>query len=436
MQLIKYCFIFLFSFSVYAQNEIIELPLSKEIGYGYFKPSFRGINTYPAEKTGRPLEKTQLNLSGPPSNWGNIKYGDIETNIYQTVYQAYLEEKISQKDFDQMKKAWDWKLDSSELSESAIKTKIGFATGTDSSGNLKMIIDANNNLTLTDDKAFEPLNHDSIKDYNQDSIALKNSIPITFEQFINNKVQEVTLPYFVKHISKYDILVGNFPQYSKTTFEGNEIVVCSDNFTNLLYKNPSIATIDSTVNKDSKIDNQKLIEKNEYIKINGKLYKNMGVSLANNTLKLEAIDEDKNELFSTQRGFRPPPFNARKFKSDTTISLKNLEGKYVLIDFWAVWCQPCIAELPNLKQLYEKTNRNDFEIISIVGESKFQNLEKAIEKFSINWPHIFSDEDNQLVEKYKINGYPTTFLLNKEGYIIAKDIRGEELKEKVLELID
>ena len=86
--------------------------------------------------------------------------------------------------------------------------------------------------------------------------------------------------------------------------------------------------------------------------------------------------------------------------------------------------------------MYEKTNRSDFEVISIVGESKFQNLEKSIEKFSINWPHIFSDKDNQLIEKYKINGYPTTFLLNKKGYIIAKDIRGEELEEKVLELID
>lgn len=115
--------------------------------------------------------------------------------------------------------------------------------------------------------------------------------------------------------------------------------------------------------------------------------------------------------------------------------MESLKGKYVLLDFWAVWCGPCIDEIPNLKKLYAAADKSQFEIIGIVGDSPSQSLEELIDKQGINWPQILSDETNEITKKYGINGYPTTFLLDKEGTIIAKNLRGTELEEKILSLI-
>ena len=122
----------------------------------------------------------------------------------------------------------------------------------------------------------------------------------------------------------------------------------------------------------------------------------------------------------------------KEFTNGTTISSESLKGKYVLLDFWAESCAPCIAEFPNLKELYAKTDREKFEIIGIVGRSSPNRLKERIEQHALAWPQIFSDN---IVDMYGIPGFPTTFILDTEGTIIAKDVRGKELEEKILSLI-
>jgi hypothetical protein len=81
-------------------------------------------------------------------------------------------------------------------------------------------------------------------------------------------------------------------------------------------------------------------------------------------------------------------------------------------------------------------DRSKFEIISIVGDSTSESLDKMIEKHSILWPQVVSNDINRIKEEYGIKGYPTTFLLNPDGVIIAKNIRGQELENKVLNLMN
>ncbi|KKK49914.1 hypothetical protein LCGC14_3130250, partial [marine sediment metagenome] len=184
-----------------------------------------------------------------------------------------------------------------------------------------------------------------------------------------------------------------------------------------------------------KVEPKSILSINEYLEIQGKLYKILGVSLYKNILTLEKTNLPKNQLYSTQVGFESFPFEGKDFETKSSISMNSLKGKYIFLDFWSVHCGPCIYEIPNLKQLYGKIDKSKFEIIGIVGNSTPDELEKMINQKSITWPQILSNDTNKIEEDYGIYKYPTTFLLNPQRTIIAKDLRGKELEDKVLSLI-
>ncbi len=417
-----------------SKQKTIELPLTQKNGYGYFHSALGEISPYSDDENNQ-WRKTYLKVSGAPENLTDVKIGDIETNIYQSVYQNYILGNITKERYEELQKSWDWKPDTLELSKEPLKCKIAFAYGKDSTGVVKMVVDANNNLDFSDDEIFTPFNMTPSKSLNNDSLAQKNSINVSFERFIDNKKVSTNAPLFIAHMSQFNMFMCNFPQHSTTSFKGAEIAVCSDGFTDLSYKNPSIVLSGNSLKKGDKVSNENLISKNEYIEIKGNIYKNIGINQNHNTLVLEKVNLPKNQLYSTQIGFKSFPFEGSDFTTESRISLNELKGKYVLLDFWAVWCGPSRQEIPNLKELYEKTDKDKFEIVGIVGDSPSKELKKIIEKNSITWPQILSTDSNKIKEDYGVHGYPTTFLINPEGIIIAKNLRGKELEEKVLNLI-
>ena len=379
---------------------------------------------------------TYLKISGIPKNWTDVKMGDIETNVYQSVYQNYLLGNISKEKYESLQKAWGWIPDTINLSKDPIKCKIAFAFGKDTTGELKMIVDSNSNHDLSDDKIFKPTEISSNNWGNIDSLALNNSIDVTYERFIKNKIVKVSSPLFIVYRSRSNRFMYNFPQFAVTKLDGEKIAICSDNFVNLSYHNPGIVLLDDSTEGGEKVSHQNILSKNEYIELKNKLYKILGINLNKNVLVLEKNNMLKTRLYSTQIGFKSFPFEGNDFKTKSSISLNNLKGKYVLLDFWSVFCGPCIHEIPNLKELYEKIDKSEFEIIGIVGDSPPDVLEKIIDEKAITWPQILSNDINKIKEKYDISMYPTTFLLDTEGTIIAKNIRGKELENKVLSLIN
>ncbi len=118
------------------------------------------------------------------------------------------------------------------------------------------------------------------------------------------------------------------------------------------------------------------------------------------------------------------------------VKLSDFKGKYVLLDFWATWCRPCIAEIPNLKNIHAGYAGDDFEIISVcIDRATFkENWKKIIDQYQMSWPQLF-DETGTVANDFGITHFPTILLLNKEGEIIAKNIRGEEIGVKVAEAI-
>lgn len=120
-----------------------------------------------------------------------------------------------------------------------------------------------------------------------------------------------------------------------------------------------------------------------------------------------------------------------------TKALSDLEGKVVLIDFWASWCKPCIKELPELKKVYRKYNDQGFEILGVSLDKRKNDWTKAIEKHDMNWVHISDLQfwNSAATEKYKINSIPFTVLVDREGKVIAKGLRAHQLEDKLKEVL-
>jgi peroxiredoxin len=115
------------------------------------------------------------------------------------------------------------------------------------------------------------------------------------------------------------------------------------------------------------------------------------------------------------------------------ISLESLRGKYVLVDFWATWCGPCIEEIPNLKNVYHKYQEKGFEIFGISLDHNKEAWLNGIAKYEMNWINVSDLQvfNSPVVKQLVITYIPNTFLIDPDGMIIAVDLREGEL-EKIL----
>lgn len=142
----------------------------------------------------------------------------------------------------------------------------------------------------------------------------------------------------------------------------------------------------------------------------------------------------KEELYpSGKEGTVVPDFKV-KDRTGKEVSLSELRQgkKYVLIDFWASWCNPCRKEIPNLKKLYAQYSGNGFEIVSISIDQKKADWEKALKEEGLTWPN-FLDETG-VAALYKVKFVPTMYLISADGVMVGENLRGEALATKLKEL--
>ena len=119
------------------------------------------------------------------------------------------------------------------------------------------------------------------------------------------------------------------------------------------------------------------------------------------------------------------------------LSLEKYRGNVILLDFWAVWCGPCIAEMPNVKGVYEKYKDANFQIIGISLDRSRDTLVGYLEKEGITWPQFFDENgwQNRVAQMYGINAIPHMYLIDGEGVVRKSGVRGHALEPAVAELV-
>ena len=117
--------------------------------------------------------------------------------------------------------------------------------------------------------------------------------------------------------------------------------------------------------------------------------------------------------------------------------VENPAVKYVLLDFWASWCGPCMGEVPHLKKTYEAFHDKGFEIYGVSFDKDREKWLAAVEQNGMNWIHVseLNRFDCQAGKDYAVQAIPTNLLIDAEGKIVAKNLRGEALYEKIAELL-
>ncbi|MFT5723914.1 MAG: thiol-disulfide isomerase/thioredoxin [Bacteroidia bacterium] len=124
--------------------------------------------------------------------------------------------------------------------------------------------------------------------------------------------------------------------------------------------------------------------------------------------------------------------------SGEKVKLSSLRGKIVLVDFWASWCRPCRAENPNVVRVYKEYHDKGFEVFSVSLDNSADRWKQAIIQDGLTWTHVsdLKGWKSAAAALYEVSGIPKTFLLDKNGRIVAKDLRGAALEAKLAEIFN
>lgn len=155
------------------------------------------------------------------------------------------------------------------------------------------------------------------------------------------------------------------------------------------------------------------------------------------TEKMNKVVEGKIASIKATADLKSKPLDLKFTAVDgREVDVSKLQGKVVLVDFWATWCGPCVAELPNVLKAYKELHPKGFEIVGISLDSDKAELEAFVKERGMEWPQYFDGKgwQNEISSKYGIQSIPAMWLLNKKGMVVSTNARGG-LEEQVAKLL-
>ena len=164
--------------------------------------------------------------------------------------------------------------------------------------------------------------------------------------------------------------------------------------------------------------------------VDGISYRVSSVDSGGRRMQIEELTEPVAPKPPLLPGFHAPEFTAVD-ASGATVSLAALRGRVVVLDFWAGWCSPCVAEIPTLKRLVSEYGEEDVIVLGINLDRSEGAFGAAVADHEIDWPQIYDGPDGPIGALYRIDGIPMTYVIDPEGRIVARGLRGEALLDAV-----
>lgn len=317
------------------------------------------------------------------------------------------------------------------LSDKKVKTSISVVAGYTPNNSIVYIIDTNNNGDYSDE-----IPKTLLSDLHKQDDIIDNAETVDIEYYDGNSIKkDKQLITVEQYRNSNDISLSfRFPQfrYGKVQL-GNENYLLISESLNL---DQSIYLV-----KDQPyfymLDKKHMIKPSQYLKIEDNYIKYSPILRNNSKIKLTISPNDSdNKIIPTtnQVGMIAPNISGVNIFDEAKISLEKYKGKYVFVDFWSNTCAPCIQELPLIKEVYDKFSKNDIEIIGVLDIRGEIDAKKFLNDKEVTWSTIDDKNPLTIINGYSIKSFPTTYLIDPNGKIIATDLRGADLNNK-LELL-
>lgn len=435
---------------VFVGNNLVTLSMTNAVGLDPHSITSSVIGKRPDQIFAEDEANYPVTVGKPADIAKQIEYYYL-VNEFQFQYQNYVAGKISKDYF--LKKVADniWNInDTLYLSRKPLRCGISVLGGIGTDGRPVYILDANANNDYSDE-VVRPITKGGIDNDKQISL----SVPVTVDYFVNNQIKKETINTYISSGSPGNELADmsfNFPtfRYVSFSYEGKPYILWTSTefFRTAVFLQADKSGIPLPVENNP-------IKINQYVTLGNKAFKLIRMVGNKNAIVLQGDDYsgfDKNvttkpgitnaarpELESSQVGFTAPLIQGMTVtESDnksTLISLEKYKGKYVFIDFWSTTCAPCIADFPELIKVYNKFDRSRLEIIGVVDERSTGATLALSKKHGLPWPNIKTKTAGTIIKGYDVISYPTTFLLDPDGKVIAQNLRGEDLMSKLSDLI-
>jgi peroxiredoxin len=222
------------------------------------------------------------------------------------------------------------------------------------------------------------------------------------------QAEEVKKPTLMKGydsiVNEINVQVGKFIEARKTS-----------------YVSPFVLFVTAQLNKDYQILENRYAMLSEEVR-NSNIGRSLGEFITYNkvgTVGSMALDFTQNDT------------------AGKAVSFSSYKGKYVLVDFWASWCRPCRVENPNVVDAFNKFKSKNFTVLGISLDREKDAWMQAIKKDNLTWTHLsdLNFWNNEVAMMYRVSSIPQNFLVDPSGKIVAKDLRGEDLQQKLCELL-
>jgi thiol-disulfide isomerase/thioredoxin len=386
-------------------------------------------------------------FKGLPDSITSLKKYCVILDNLQFYFQNYKKGIYSKEYLLEMSKGNMWNLDDTiYLTDKKIKNTISVIAGYDTYKKAVYMIDANNNGDFSDD-TLRYLHSDI---YSQDDI-IANSYYVDYEFYDGKSVKKDKKLLNVKTFrgnNELDLSFG-FPEmlYGKIKYGNKIYLICQES-----YNPDKVIYVLEDKPYFSAVGNKCEAKPNQYISLGNEFYSYLPGSMTPGVIKIKKVKISKDKFdeqiagksrnkfgrsfvpVSNQIGMIAPPVSGLNIMNDSVISLKKYLGKYVFLDFWATSCGPCIMEFPNILGVYEKFDHSNFEIIGVAKDDTKGKIQQFMKDKKVIWPNINATSPKTDISGYKINSYPTTYLIGPDGKIIATNLRGDDLMNR-LELL-